>query len=193
MAIAQNIARMMNGGITVHSELGKGSVFEITVCLKRGEEHAGATLGEISMDEPVKERMSDYDFGGRRILLAEDLEFNAEIAAEFLSEANLVTEVTENGAEAVRMFRESTEGYYSLIFMDIQMPELNGHEATQKIRALSRPDAQTIPIIAMTANAFVEDILLAKEAGMNGHIAKPLEITRLIAELKRWFGDKKRK
>ena len=193
MAIAQNIARMMNGGITVRSELGKGSVFEVTVCLKRSEEHTGTVLGEISMDEPVKARMTDYDFGGRRVLLAEDLEFNAEIAAEFLSEANIVTEVAENGAEAVRMFSQSPEGYYSLIFMDIQMPELDGHAAAQKIRALSRPDAQSIPIIAMTANAFVEDIRKAKEAGMNGHIAKPLEIAKLITELKKWFGDRRKK
>ncbi|MGN0688174.1 MAG: hybrid sensor histidine kinase/response regulator [Oscillospiraceae bacterium] len=193
MAIAQNIARMMNGGINVRSELGKGSVFEVTVCLKRSDDHAGSVISELSMDEPVKERMSDYDFGGRRILLAEDLEFNAEIASEFLSEANIVTEVAADGEQAVQMFSQSEPGYYSLIFMDIQMPKLNGHEAARRIRALPRNDAKDIPIIAMTANAFVEDIRTAKEAGMNGHIAKPLEISRLIAELKKWFGDKKRK
>lgn len=192
MAIALNIARMMNGNINVRSEIGKGSSFEITVCLKRGEDHSTRILDDISMDEPKKVRMSDYDFGGRRILLAEDLEFNAEIATEFLSEANLITEVAVNGAEAVRKFSESPEGYYSLIFMDIQMPELDGNEAAKKIRALDRHDAQTVPIIAMTANAFVEDVKKAKEHGMNGHIAKPLEISRLAAELKRWFGDKRR-
>lgn len=189
MTIALNIARMMNGGINVRSELGKGTVFEITVCLRRGEEHTGSILGEISMDEPKKERMTDYDFGGRRVLLAEDLEFNAEIASEFLSEANIVTEVAENGAVAVKKFAESPEGYYSLIFMDIQMPELNGHEAAKRIRTLPHPDAGTVPIVAMTANAFVEDVQKAKDAGMNGHIAKPLEIARLIEELKKWLGD----
>ena len=189
MAIALNIARMMNGNINVRSEIGKGSVFEITVCLKRSEDHSIRIFDDISMDEPQKVHMSDYDFGGRRILLAEDLEFNAEIATEFLSEANLVTEVAVNGAEAVRKFKESPEGYYSLIFMDIQMPELDGNEAAKRIRALDRKDAKTVPIIAMTANAFVEDIKKAKEHGMNGHIAKPLEISRLVTELKQWFGD----
>lgn len=189
MSIALNIARMMNGNINVRSEVGKGSVFEITVCLKRGEEHISDRLAEISMDEPRKMRLSDYNFGGKRILLAEDLQFNAEIAAEFLSQAGLVTEVAENGAKAVEMFSKSPEGYYSLIFMDIQMPELDGHEATRKIRALARHDAATIPIIAMTANAFVDDVKKAKEAGMNSHIAKPLEISRLIKELTAWLEE----
>lgn len=189
MSIALNIARMMNGNITVKSEVGKGSLFEITVCLKRGEEHISDRFAEISMDEPKKLRLSDYNFGGKRILLAEDLQFNAEIASEFLSQAGLVTEIAENGAKAVEMFSKSPEGYYSLIFMDIQMPELDGHEATRRIRALSRPDAADIPIIAMTANAFVDDVKKAKKAGMNSHIAKPLEISRLIAELTTWLKE----
>lgn len=189
MSIALNIARMMNGNITVKSEVGSGSVFEITVCLKRGEEHISDRLAKISMDEPKKLRLSDYNFGGKRILLAEDLQFNAEIAAEFLSQAGLVTEVAENGARAVEMFSSSPEGYYSMIFMDIQMPELDGHEATRRIRALQRPDAKEIPIVAMTANAFVDDVKKAKKAGMNSHIAKPLEISRLIAELNAWLKE----
>lgn len=193
MAIALNIARMMHGNITVNSEEGKGSVFEITVCLKRGEDHNNNRILEISMEEPVKPHMSDYDFGGIRVLLAEDLEFNAEIATEFLAEANIVTELAENGEEAVRMFSEAPEGYYRLIFMDLQMPLLDGLGATKRIRSLPRKDALSIPIIAMTANAFVDDIKEAKEAGMNGHIAKPLDISRLIAELKIWLGDHKKR
>ncbi len=193
MAIALNIVRMMNGNINVKSEEGKGTVFEIVVCLKRGEEYDNNRILEISMEEPVKQRMSDYDFGGKRVLLAEDLVFNAEIASEFLAEANIVTEVAVNGAEAVKMFSKSQEGYYSMIFMDIQMPELDGYGAAKKIRSLGRPDALTIPIVAMTANAFVDDIKAAKEAGMNGHIAKPLDISRLLAELKTWIGDYKKK
>ncbi len=187
MSIALNIARMMNGDINVRSVPNKGSVFEVTVCLRRGETPVGDILSDISMDEPKKVRMSDYDFSGRRVLLAEDLEFNAEIASEFLSEAGIITEVAENGAIAVEMFNKSPVGYYSMIFMDIQMPELNGHDAARKIRSLPREDAQTIPIVAMTANAFVEDVRMAKEAGMNGHIAKPLEIARLCAELNKWM------
>lgn len=193
MAIALNIARMMNGNITVRSKIGEGSVFEVNVCLKRGEEHGSDLYSELSMEEPKKEKLSDYDYGGKRVLLAEDLEFNAEIATEFLSQANIVTELAVNGAEAVKMFSAAPVGYYSLIFMDIQMPELDGNAAARKIRALAKDDAQTIPIIAMTANAFVEDVKEALDAGMNGHIAKPLETARLLSELKRWLGDMKKK
>ena len=192
MAIALNIARMMNGGINVISEEGRGSVFEITVCLRRSESHSTNYIGEIDLDEPREVRMSDYDFGGRIVLLAEDLEFNAEIAAEFLGEANVRVEFAENGTEAVRKFRESAPGYYSLIFMDIQMPEMDGYEAARAIRALDRPDAKSIPIVAMTANAFMDDIKRADEAGMNGHIAKPIEIPRLAHELVRHLGDCRR-
>lgn len=190
MSIALNIARMMNGNITVRSVENKGSVFEVTVCLKRGEEHFSERFSEISMDEPKEPKLSDLDFGGVRALLAEDLEFNAEIASEFLAQANIVTEVAENGAQAVKMFSEAPVGYYSIIFMDIQMPELDGYQAARKIRSLPSADAATIPIVAMTANAFVDDINKAKDAGMNSHIAKPIEISRLIAELKTWLGGK---
>ena len=192
MTIALNIARMMNGNINVRSKIGEGSVFEITVCLKRGEEHAADIYSELSMDEPRKEKLSDYDFGGRRVLLAEDLDFNAEIAVEFLAQANIVTERACNGAEAVRMFAASPAGYYGMIFMDIQMPELDGHTAARKIRASAKEDAQSIPIIAMTANAFVDDVKKSKDSGMNGHIAKPIETARLLSELKRWLGGMKK-
>ena len=128
--------------------------------------------------------MSDFDFGGITVLLAEDLSFNAEIAAEFLNEANVKVEFAENGAEAVRMFGESEQGHYSLIFMDIQMPELDGYGATRQIRALNRADAREIPIIAMTANAFDEDKRSALEAGMNGHIPKPIDIPKLMELLR---------
>ena len=178
---------MMNGDIGINSEVGKGSVFEVTVALKKGAEEP-AYIGGISMEEqPRRERMSDYDFGGKRVLLAEDLEFNAEIASEFLAEAGLVTETACNGAEAVEKFGSSPEGYYSLIFMDIQMPVLDGYQAADKIRALDRPDAKTVPIVAMTANAFIEDVKTAKEHGMNGHVAKPLEVRELTAALKKWI------
>ncbi len=141
------------------------------------------------MAAPKKVRMSDFDFGGRTVLLAEDLSFNAEIAAEFLNEANINVEFAENGAEAVKMFGESDKGHYSLIFMDIQMPELDGYEATKRIRALDRADARDIPIIAMTANAFIEDIEHSIESGMNGHIAKPIEIPKLAQILTSFFGS----
>lgn len=192
MPIALNIARMMNGDITIHSAPGKGSQFDITVCLKKNPESTGYISG-ISMEEPHKVRMSDFDFGGKHILIAEDLEFNAEIASEFLSEANLITDIARDGKEAVRMFSESPVGYYSLIFMDIQMPVLDGHQAADRIRALDRKDAAEVPIIAMTANAFISDIKMSKEHGMNGHVSKPLEISALTAELCKWLPEYKKK
>ncbi len=192
MPIAQNIARMMNGDIHVKSEIGKGSVFEITVCLKRSDKSDKKYIGEANMEDQKRVRMSDFDFGGITVLLAEDLSFNAEIAAEFLNEANVKVEFAENGAEAVRMFGESEQGHYSLIFMDIQMPELDGYGATRQIRALNRADAREIPIIAMTANAFIEDIEHSIDSGMNGHIAKPIEIPKLAQILTSFLGGVKK-
>ncbi len=189
MPISLNIARMMNGDISVNSAPGKGSRFDITVCLKKGESTADY-IGGISMEENRKVRMSDFDFGGARVLLAEDLEFNAEIASEFLAEANIITDIAHDGAEAVKKFSESPEGYYRLIFMDIQMPVLDGYQAADKIRTLERKDAAEIPIIAMTANAFIEDVKKSKEHGMNGHVSKPLDIPALSAELCRWLPQK---
>ncbi len=192
MAISRNIARMMNGDINVQSTEGKGSRVEITVCLKRGEDTLGEHIGEIELSEPKRERMSDYDFSGRRVLIAEDLDFNAQIAAEFLSEAGITSETAQNGVVAVEMFQRSKPGYYDLIFMDIQMPELDGCGAAEKIRALDRPDAADIPIIAMTANAFIEDVRRTAQSGMNGHIAKPIEVPCLLEVLTRYFGECRR-
>lgn len=186
MPISINIARMMNGDISINSEIGKGSVFDITVSLKK-DISSGENSHSTSL--PKKVRMSDFNFGGKRVLLAEDLEFNAEIASEFLAEANLLTDVAHNGAEAVEMFSRSEPGYYSLIFMDIQMPVLDGNQAAERLRSLDRPDAKTIPIIAMTANAFIEDVKKAKEHGMNGHVSKPLEISALTAALCKWLPE----
>lgn len=189
MPIALNIARMMNGDIGISSAIGKGSRFEITICLKEG-----ARVDAKPADAPAKSkriRMSDFDFGGTRVLLAEDLEFNAEIASEFFAEANIVTDIAHNGAEAVEMFRNSAAGYYSMVFMDIQMPVLDGYGASDKIRALPREDAASVPIIAMTANAFIEDIKKSKEHGMNGHVSKPLEIPALTRELCKWLKNQK--
>ncbi len=115
-----------------------------------------------------------YDFSGRRVLLVEDNDFNQEIAQEFLSMVNMETELAENGEVAVRKFQEAAPGHYDLILMDVQMPVMDGHTATRRIRACDHPDAATIPILAMTANAFSGDVTAALAAGMNGHIAKPM-------------------
>ncbi len=128
-----------------------------------------------------------HDFSGHRVLLVEDNDLNREIAREVLEMAGLAVEEAENGQIAVDMFSSSESGYYSLILMDIQMPVMNGYDAAAAIRALGHPDALRIPIFAMTANAFVEDIQAAKAAGMNEHLAKPIDFDALGAALKKYL------
>ena len=127
--------------------------------------------------------LSTFDLTGRRLLLAEDNELNREIAQELLSESGAVIECAVNGREAVDLFAASAPGYYDVILMDVQMPELNGLDATRQIRALGRPDALSIPIIAMTANAFVEDVKNSLDAGMDAHISKPLDMDRVFSTI----------
>jgi CheY-like chemotaxis protein len=126
-------------------------------------------------------------FAGRRVLLAEDVEINREIVLALLEPTELEIDCAENGAEAVRLFGESPERY-DMILMDIQMPEMDGLEATRRIRALGAPNAKTVPIIAMTANVFREDIERCLEVGMNDHVGKPLDINELLGKLRGYFG-----
>lgn len=137
---------------------------------------------ETSSQEP-----KTYDLHDKTILLVEDNELNREIAMELLGGFGARLEAAVNGEEAIRLFQASTPGYYSLILMDIQMPVMNGYEATRAIRALNRTDAVTIPIIAMTADAFVEDIRNAEAVGMNGHMAKPLSFDTLALEIEKYL------
>ncbi len=126
-------------------------------------------------------------FAGKRVLLAEDNALNTEIAVEILGMTGLAVEHAENGREAVELFEKNEPGYYDLVFMDIQMPVMNGYEAARAIRASSRPDGAKIPIVAMTANAFTEDVEAARQAGMDGHVAKPLDLQQLTALLKKFL------
>ncbi len=126
-------------------------------------------------------------YAGRRVLLVEDNQLNREIAEELLSFIGVEVEQAEDGAQAVEKVRQSEPGHYDLIFMDIQMPVMNGYEAARSIRALDREDVKTLPIIAMTANAFADDILQAREAGMDGHVAKPVEVNKLMDVLRQWL------
>ena len=125
---------------------------------------------------------------GRRILLAEDNELNREIAVELLQMQGLIVDTAENGKIAVEKFQDSAPGYYEAVLMDIQMPVMNGYEATLTIRALDRADARSIPVLALTANAFVSDIGKAQSYGMDDHIAKPIDVKHLVAALKKWIG-----
>lgn len=137
--------------------------------------------------DPNAEEQQHYDFTGKRILLVEDNEFNREVAQEFLEMTGATVECAENGAEAVKAFEASAPGTYAVILMDVQMPVMDGYEATRTIRASAHAEAKTISIIAMTANAFNEDIVAATEAGMNGHIAKPIDVKVLYKMLHAQF------
>ncbi len=194
MAIVQNIVRMMNGNILVESEPGRGSRFTVTIFLKQQKAEEGQLSGlpgsaeEESRGSGPQEEAQDQSFTGRGILLAEDNELNREIAEEIIGATGVTLESVTNGKEAVEQFERMEEGYYDLIFMDIQMPVMNGYEASRAIRAADRADAKTIPVIAMTANAFAEDVLASREAGMNEHISKPLSLEQLLACMARWLG-----
>ncbi|MGN0585560.1 MAG: hybrid sensor histidine kinase/response regulator [Ruminococcus sp.] len=172
LAIAQSIASLMDGTLTCSSELGKGTEFVFTVCVKA----ADAFSERLNIAPTDAETL---DCTGRRVLLVEDNELNCEIAVEILQEYGFTVETAEDGFVALEMVRNSSEGYYDLIFMDIQMPHMDGYTATREIRLLPNEKLANIPIIAMTANAFAEDKKKAFEAGMNEHISKPIDMKEL--------------
>jgi signal transduction histidine kinase/PAS domain-containing protein len=178
LAISRHIVEIMGGRIWIESELGKGAAFCFTVQLKRGEEKAEADSADA---EPPIEQIES--FSGCRVLLAEDVEINREIVMTMMEPLELGIDCAANGNEAVRLY-SSAPDRYDLIFMDVQMPEMDGFEATRNIRALETERAKTVPIIAMTANVFREDIEKCLAAGMNDHVGKPLDFNEVIKKLK---------
>lgn len=193
MAIARSIARKMNGDIIVESELGKGSCFTVQLSLKLVDKVIpGKETEKAAEDEELQvvQSLSKEVLAEKRLLLAEDNELNREIAVELISQTGVAVDSAETGKEALERFEKMPENYYDMIFMDIQMPEMDGYEATAAIRRLPRKDAARIPIIAMTANAFAEDIRKSREAGMNEHLTKPLDIGALMKCLGKWLGGK---
>jgi len=173
LSISKNIVEMMEGRIWIESELGEGATFSFIVKIRHAEEKKQAES---------KNNLTAAQFDGRYILLAEDMEINAEIIQALLEPTKLIVDVVRNGEEAVKMFQDAPDKY-SLIFMDVQMPQMDGYEATQKIRALDIPQAKTIPIVAMTANVFRDDIERCIAVGMNGHIGKPLNFDDVLNTL----------
>jgi CheY-like chemotaxis protein len=174
LSISKGIVEMMGGNIWVESELGKGSTFTFTVQVKKS---TGEKIEETQKKE-ITDQFEDY-----YILLVEDVEINREIVVALLEPTLLKIDCAENGREALDMFTSNPDKY-DLIFMDMQMPEMDGLEATRQIRALDMPRAKTIPIIAMTANAFKEDVVKCLDAGMDGHLGKPLDFDEVLNELR---------
>jgi len=182
LSISKNIVEMMGGRIWLESELGKGSVFSFVItvgCLIEQPNTVAPSTADSEEDLLLSTNLS-----GRHILLAEDVEINREILITLLEPTNAQIDCAENGREAVEMFRENPEKY-DLILMDVQMPEMDGYDATRLIRAMDTPAAAAVPVIATTANVFKEDIKKCIDAGMNDHVGKPLDINEVLRVLKK--------
>ena len=179
MAITRSFVEMMGGTIRVESEKGFGSSFTVTVTVGRAKENEkAATAGKDAKSaEVLPDRL--------HLLIVEDQEMNAEVLADLLELENISSEWAENGKRGVEMFAESEKGRFDVILMDMRMPVMDGLTATREIRKLDRPDASTIPIIALSANAFEEDVRQCLEAGMNAHLSKPVDLDRLKETLGR--------
>ncbi len=180
LAISSNLVQLLGGKLEVRSTLGEGSEFFFTIPMK--------------ITEPVNEvetaAADDIDFTSKRVLIVEDDELNVEIAQTLIEAEGIKTETAENGKAAVEKFEGSAENYYDAILMDIRMPVMGGIEATKQIRGLDRPDAAKVPIIAMTANAFDEDMKKSVECGMNGHLTKPIDMKEVMETFRRIWSAK---
>ena len=180
MAITKNLVEAMGGTIDVESELGQGSCFEVLIDLRIAEDRFVSSAEQAEKDEPAGNVLKEM-----RFLCAEDNELNAEILMELLKIEGAECTICENGKRVLEAFEQSAPGDYDMILMDVQMPVMNGYEATKAIRRSSHELAKTIPIIAMTANAFSEDIQHSLAAGMNAHVSKPVEMKVLEKTIKK--------
>ena len=178
LAIVKQLTEMMGGTIEVESEQHVGTTFKVTLPFELDTEYPK----HVQVAAPE----SEADFSGRRVLLVEDNALNQEIARFMLENAGMKVTTAENGKEAVEIFQDSNAYDFDLILMDVMMPVMDGLTATRTIRALPRADAQTIPIFAMTANAFTDDIEESHKAGMNEHLSKPLDAEKLLATIQRY-------
>lgn len=177
MSIVKNLINKMKGTITLETKQGEGSTFTITLPVK---------LDTVCFEETETEE-EETSIEGMKILLVEDNDLNLEVAQYILEDAGAEIIAARNGLESVELFEQSESDSFDVILMDVMMPVMDGLTATKRIRKLKRKDARTVPVIAMTANVFNEDIIAAKEAGMNEHIAKPLDFDKLIHTLAKYF------
>lgn len=189
LSIAKNLVELMSGSISCSSRKGEGTVFTVSIPFlidqkETVQEAEQASGGKISLEEYAKV------LGGKKILMAEDTDFNAEIIKELLGLVGMEEDRAVNGAECCDIFRKSESGEYAAILMDVQMPVLDGYAATKVIRGMEHPDAKKIPVFAMTANTFAEDIANALNAGMTGHIGKPIDSEMLYDTLYHALKDK---
>jgi signal transduction histidine kinase/ActR/RegA family two-component response regulator len=185
LAIVKKMMDLMNGTISVQSKVGKGSTFHL--------EASFPCVPTASIEAKKAKNKPAFDSGalkGRHILLCEDHPLNQEIARRILEEQGMIVTIAEDGREGLKLFQGSSRGYFDAILMDIRMPVMDGFEAAKAIRALHRSDAKNVPILAMTADAFEEDVEKCREAGMNGHMAKPVNPAKLYATLSELFLSK---
>jgi signal transduction histidine kinase/CheY-like chemotaxis protein len=183
LAISKHIVDIMSGSIALESEPGQGTTVSVTVPL------SAAAIGAVPHDDREAEAQTEAEpgeFAGRRLLLAEDVEINREIVLTLLEPTGIEIDCAENGTRAVELFKADPQRY-GMIFMDMQMPEMDGCEATRRIRALDGPRAKAVPIVALTANVFKEDIDRCIAAGMNDHIGKPLSMADMTAKLRKYL------
>jgi signal transduction histidine kinase/ActR/RegA family two-component response regulator len=180
LSIVKKLVGLMGGRIEVDSKVGSGTTITVLLDLPEAKPEDFQETGYL---DQLNEESLRAQLSGRKVLLAEDHPMNAEISTRLLTSAGLEVELAVNGWEAVQRFNQAPEGTFTAILMDIQMPVMNGYEASLAIRALNRPDAAAVPILALTANAFAEDVERAKAAGMNGHLSKPINKKQLFMTL----------
>jgi PAS domain S-box len=183
LAISRSIVKQMGGDVLLTSEFGKGSRFEFTVYFEK------CTDDKISIEEVAEKQAENYDFTGKRILLVEDMEINREIIIALLEDTHIIIDCAEDGQVAIDMFSNNPDKY-DLVFMDIHMPVIDGFTATTAIRAIGSPQAKKVPIVAMTANAFKEDVEKCKACGMDDHIAKPVDVDVLLTKIRKYMNGR---
>jgi len=199
LAISKRIVELMGGRIWIESELGHGSSFIFDIKAKSADKPGRRALpSDVNINECMSaassrhetgegaENTEDGIFGGKRVLLAEDVEINSEILSALIEHTGVTLAYAEDGRKALDKFIEDPDAY-DMILMDVHMPNMDGYEATRGIRALDSPKAKTIPIIAMTANVFREDVERCRAAGMNDHLGKPINAAEVIAKMKEYM------